>query len=301
MFLRDALGVAAPFLAIAALVFGPATSLAAARSQRNPALWLAFGAVLGPVALLLVLMAPPARCRACGEPTSGFAADCDICGADVRLGRPGHGSPDHPTPAADDLPPGDASAGLPARRDPAALLAAEAVGRSPAVTRRRPPRVTALADPEPPLGADRDDLSQRLAAVGAQRPRLLPDPLPMTRSLPAAARDRLDLTMIAIGVYVRGSESLQAGSRYLVARTNDRLIIVGPIEPSDDHVELDLPLAGLEADTIADRLVLSGTDPAASGRRFVLAFMSIVPLAGRAVDDALLERRDGGSNAVGVS
>ena len=284
MLLRDALGVAAPLLAIAALVFGPGTSLVAARRQRNPALWLAFGAVLGPIALLLVVLAPPARCRSCGEPTNGFASDCQTCGADVRLRRAAHPAQEGPVVPV-------------ALSEPAPDVALA----PPTVTRRRRSSVSRVSDPEPAPDAGRDDLPVRLAAVGAQRPRLVPDPSPAPTFLPEAARNRLDLTMIAIGVHVRGSESLLAGSRYLVARTHDRLIVVGPIGPSDHHVELDLPLAGLEVDVIADRLVLSGRDPAESGRRFILAFISVVPLAARAVDDALLEHRGGEANAIGSS
>ena len=279
MLLRDAVGVAAPFLVIAALVFGSLTSLVAVRRQRNPALWLAFGAILGPVALLLVLMAPPARCRTCGEPTSGFDSDCPTCGADVRLRRPAH--PAHngsPVPVTLGEP------------------ATDVASAEPTVARRRRAAVSPLSGAG--SAAPEAGLPLRLEAVGAQRPRLLPDPPASLQGLPEAARNRLDLTMIAIGVYVRGTESLLAGSRYLVARTHDRLIVVGPIEPSNSHVELDLPLAGLEADAVADRLVLSGQEPG-SGRRFALAFMSIVPLAGRAIDDALLEHRDAGVDAVG--
>lgn len=282
MLLRDAVGVAAPFLVVAALVFGSLTSLVAVLRQRNPALWLAFGAVLGPVALLLVLLAPPARCRTCGEPTSGFASDCPTCGGDVRLRRPAH-----PSAGRSRVP---VAIGEPATDD---------AGAEATVARGRRPSVSPLPDHEP--DAVPGDLPLRLAAVGAHRPTLVPDPPATLNGLPEAARNRLDLSMIAIGVYVRGTESLLAGSRYLVARTHDRLIIVGPIEPSNRHVELDLPLAGLQVDAVADRLVLSGRDPGASGRPFALAFMSLVPLAGRAVDDALLEHRDIGFDAVGSS
>ena len=145
------------------------------------------------------------------------------------------------------------------------------------------------------------DLPLRLAAVGAHRPTLVPDPPATLDGLPEAARNRLDLSMIAIGVYVRGTESMLA-----------RLEVPGGPDPrSADHRRTDRAVEqacrarpsarGLQVDAVADRLVLSGRDPGASGRPFALAFMSLVPLAGRAVDDALLEHRDIGFDAVGSS
>lgn len=105
--------------------------------------------------------------------------------------------------------------------------------------------------------------------------------------------------MLAIGVFVRGSEPLLPGSRYLIARTRDRLVIIGPVEPSDDHVELDLPLAGVEANYIPDRLVISGAASDRGTRTFVLAFQSVAGMTATPVDEAIMGHEAPISIAVG--
>lgn len=69
-----------PWLATWAMVFGPLTSWYARRRARMPLVWLAYGAVLGPAAGLILAAAPPGRCRTCDEPVVGWAAACPICG-----------------------------------------------------------------------------------------------------------------------------------------------------------------------------------------------------------------------------
>ncbi len=71
-------------LAVWAIVFG-LTGMIVARRRRRPALpWLVFGAILGPVASVLVATAPPARCPTCRTLTVGWAATCPGCGRDTR-------------------------------------------------------------------------------------------------------------------------------------------------------------------------------------------------------------------------
>ena len=104
-----------------------------------------------------------------------------------------------------------------------------------------------------------------------------------------SAEPRSDVTILAIGVLVRGSEPLLPGSRYLIARTRDRLHIIGPLEASNEHVALDLPLAGIEADFVADRLVITGPSDDRTRRSFVLAFQSVAGMTSTPVDEAIME------------
>jgi hypothetical protein len=138
----------------------------------------------------------------------------------------------------------------------------------------------------------------RLMALGARRP-----VLPTTRSAALSsiepAESRHDLTMLAIGVFVSGSEQLVPGSRYLIARTADRLVIIGPVESSPEHVEIDLPIVGVEANFIPGSLAISGWRNGRSGRRFVLIFHAISTLTAGPVDEALMERHDPFAGAVG--
>ena len=45
--------------------------------------WLAYGAVIGPVALAILAAAPPGRCTVCSTPVEGWGRRCLRCGADV--------------------------------------------------------------------------------------------------------------------------------------------------------------------------------------------------------------------------
>ena len=259
--LHDAILAAAPVLGVLALAFGPLAAWLAARRQRNPAVWLLFGAILGPLAPILILVAPPGRCWNCSEPTAGFESRCSTCGADLRSS--------HST-----LPAGSAVAIAEEWAEPPMLRSVPDPARDVTLAAR-----IAAHDIEGPPGARPD----RLSAVGARRP----------GSSPADDGDgleepRTDVTMLAIGVLVRSSEKMLPGSRYLIARTHDRLHIIGPIEASDQHLELDMPLAGIEANFIADRLVISGRADDAR-RSILLAFQSVASMTGTPVDEAIME------------
>ena len=263
MTIRDVLADAAPFLVGAALIFGPATAWLAARRHRNPVLWLLYGTLIGPLAMVVMLLAPPGRCPACWETTSGFAGTCWTCGANMRQ------TPRRPSARAIPGP-------NPTSMNEAPLFGAD---------RRTPPVVeTGRVFGEGSIGA----LSERLEAIGARRPSVAGSSGlngdPMAR--------RPDMTMLAIGVFVRGSEPLLPGARYLIARNVDRLMIIGPVEPSTHHIELDLPIAGVEANFVPDRLVISGWHEGKAGRRFVLAFQSLAGLTATAIDEVLMSAQE---------
>ena len=259
--LHDAILAAAPALGVLALAFGPLAAWLAARRQRNPAVWLLFGALLGPIALVLIQIAPPGRCWNCSEPTAGFESRCSTCGADLRLA--------HPT-----LPAGVAIAVADEWTEPRVLRSVP----DPRHDVTLAARIAAQDRHEP--GAAQPD---RLSALGARRPGSSP-----AHDVDEAEAGQTEVTMLAIGVLVRSSEHMLPGSRYLIARTHDRLHIIGPIEASDQHVELDMPLAGIEANFIADRLVITGK--ADDGRQLdPLAFQSVAGMAGTPVDEAIME------------
>ena len=262
---------AIPYLIAAALVFGPAAAWQASRRLRNPAVWLALGALLGPVALGLLLIAPPGQCPACAERTRGFASICSTCGSSLASGRSPADRPSMTSAGPDDGAPVEVPVAreLPALGgirggDPTAVAAAVATAASTALTEGQPDRLT---------------------AVGARRPG---EALDARNSIPMLQDARASgLTILAIGVFVQGSEPLAAGSRYLIARTAQRLIIIGPVEASSEHVELELPLDEVEATYVPDRLVVSGWTERRS-RRWVLGFQSIAGLTPVAIDTALL-------------
>jgi hypothetical protein len=258
--LHDAILAAAPALGVLALTFGPVAAWLAARRGRNPAIWLLFGALLGPLALGLIQLAPPARCWNCSEPTIGFESRCSTCGSDLRS--------------------------MESAITPEPLVADRQIAR---------PTLRAVPDPvHPATLADRIAANEGTAlaepgaepvlALGARRPGS--GPLVVGE---ASAEPRSEVTILAIGVLVRGSEPLLPGSRFLIARTHDRLHIIGPLEASNEHVALDLPLAGIEANVIADRLVITGVSEGRTRRTFVLAFQSVAGMTSTPVDEAIME------------
>ena len=56
----------------------------AERRRRRTVTWAFFGAILGPVALLLLNVAPPGHCWKCSAPTTGWLPVCLWCGENVH-------------------------------------------------------------------------------------------------------------------------------------------------------------------------------------------------------------------------
>lgn len=52
---------------------------------RSRGLWWLFGSILGPIAIALLLKAPPGRCMICGERVRGWPSACASCGASFAL------------------------------------------------------------------------------------------------------------------------------------------------------------------------------------------------------------------------
>jgi hypothetical protein len=67
-----------------AVGFGALAAETSRRRARNPLLWLGFGAVLGPIATLILRSAPPGYCPTCLEPTRGWLFICGWCRSDTR-------------------------------------------------------------------------------------------------------------------------------------------------------------------------------------------------------------------------
>jgi len=65
---------------LAAGLFAPLTAWFAARRSRRPVIWFVFGALIGPLALVLLALAPPGRCPSCGAPVDGWPTSCRHCG-----------------------------------------------------------------------------------------------------------------------------------------------------------------------------------------------------------------------------
>jgi hypothetical protein len=88
------------------LGFGASAAILADRHRRRRRTWAVFGAILGPVALAVLELAPPGRCWSCEAPTRGWLTTCQWCGQDVRGPMP-----QGPTTIRLDVPRGNALRG----------------------------------------------------------------------------------------------------------------------------------------------------------------------------------------------
>jgi hypothetical protein len=79
------------------VVFGLASAWIAARRDRVRAIWFGYGAILGPVALVLVWLAPRGYCPVCLTPGRGWLTTCWWCGSSL-----GGSSTRRPRPAPTD-------------------------------------------------------------------------------------------------------------------------------------------------------------------------------------------------------
>jgi hypothetical protein len=228
-------------LVIWVVVFAPLASWLARQRARPWIVWGLFGAVLGPAAAALVVMAPPGRCPSCGSRIVGWPQVCQTCGRDFRS------------------QPMDAAREAAARR--ASLISApmDSIG-GPSLGRiTTAPRGESEAGLPPARGAT--TLGLRPPAISA--------PFTLPPLSPAPLESEGGPGILGSGVFIGGSESLQVGSRYLFARVGDELHALGPVHVSPAAIAARVPLRGVEPNVADDRLMLSPTDP---GRGPELAF-----------------------------
>ena len=247
-------GLSFPILALiaSAILFAPLASWLALQRARSWALWFLFGVALGPVASLLLVLAPPGHCPACGNPSIGWPLSCSKCGMafGMRAGTIGR----------------RAAIGAPAAEQATPVIEAAAPATRRAAPRPRrtsgavdaPAGLTAIAAaPPPPETAPDVEPAHRSATTLGRRPS------------PEATAPEAAIAILGSGVFIGGSESLQVGSRYLLARVGADLQILGPVHISPAAVAARIPLAGVEPTLLSDRLLITSTQP---GRGSDVAF-----------------------------
>jgi hypothetical protein len=288
-----------------ALGFGLVSARMAAWLDRSVPVWFVFGAVLGPIALVLLWLAPPAWCRTCLMPTRGMLRACWWCGTRFRSGSslaagPGvpRASPDrrldppdhaHPVRAMQAAPP------VSVRASP--MAPAQPTSAAPPSSTVQPPATGHSADPVPTMdpsvrGASRrrpidaarppsltsdadatDDRGPAHAQLDPIGPITMPDASakPTAPSAIASVNPTRPATIVGTGVYFSGTVNLELGGRYGFMIDGSRFRILGPLSPS--IVALDRALIGMTVSMAHGRLVLAIPDG-----RFgeLLVFASIV-------------------------
>jgi hypothetical protein len=236
--LTDLLGTYGTAVAVSAAIFGPLTGWFAGRRDRHPVVWLAFGALLGPLAIGILALAPPGRCPLCDTPVEGWASFCTACGGPLTFRARSGDRWQRPVERRAPVPPATAEVAAPLRPfsvEPPDLASG---------------RVAPIARPADSAASDSADRSW-----GTTSP-----PVPFDsrgRSADRVARGPDDSEILATGVYFGGSASLVVGARYVITRHGPMLRILGPIEQDPTRVALERPLDRLTATAVGERLVIT--------------------------------------------
>ena len=209
-------------------VCAPLAGWSAARRGRSPVVWFVFGALLGPVAIVLIAIAPPGRCPACDVPVPGWAGWCASCG--TRLGGLGaRGAP----PVVRSASPDSGAVGAPG-----------SVASIDAVLDRgsRRTRGTRRSTPTP-------------VTTSVVVPALVPDPAGRPGDDGPAAGE-----VLATGVYLSGNARLEIGACYALSRVDDRWRVFGPVDAGQITIRHEGPLASLDVTGMDDRVILHSVE-----------------------------------------
>jgi hypothetical protein len=245
--LTDLIGSFGPMFVVSAAVFGPLSGWLAGRRDRHPILWLAFGALLGPLAALLLWAAPPGRCSMCDTPVRGWPSICAACGAPLTIA---------------------AGAGRYQARDRAPIESvAAATGSeaqrtyapSNAAPMRTTPVLTMLASENVDSRVQADVASppirlpiERGATTRTRRPGISPSAFDPDQETAAE--------VLATAVYFGGTAGLVVGGRYVISRQGPIFRLLGPVDLDPTRVALERPLARLAAVAVGDRIVITEGD-----------------------------------------
>jgi hypothetical protein len=244
--LSDLIG-SASLLVVSAVVFGPLSGWYAGRRDRHQVVWLLFGALLGPIALVILALAPPGRCPACDDEVAGWPTTCATCGSPLRDGAVA--AIRFQNADWDDISARPAVA-APGASDPQMPIPLP-VGRAP--------RPRAARQAEVPIGV----------RAGA------------TVALPQDHADAGEV--LATGVYFGGTAGLVVGSRYAIVRHGPQLRLLGPVDRDPSAIALERPLASLTSTAIGERLIISE----GSGNRLAIALGAFAGASGPELEVAL--------------
>ena len=224
--------------------------------------WAVLGAVLGPVALLILRRAPPGRCADCDARTIGWSNVCAWCGEDVRgtQAEPLHEPAPQPEP--------EVSA-------PASLTVIRGTRRDPARPAELATDTAAHAAAVPPAGADGAAVGpvHRLKSVLGPSTATGPANRQESGAAPTDPGDEAREVILASAVYVTGTRGLQAGSRYGIALIGTNLGILGPVDVDPSAIVVLRQLRGLDATGEQGQLIITADESVRS--RFALVFMSL--------------------------
>lgn len=287
--------------------FGLAAARTATTLDRFAAAWFVFGAILGPVALIILWLAPPAWCRVCLMPTRGMLNTCWWCGTRFRGQTPssetramahamavpatGAGGRSSDVRGTDETTATQATtvvappvaAAPSADGHPGSSAAAPTIEPDVFPSPRDAPPVTAApaqSEPVPVMEAPPASRRRRRSSAVSRPPEAAPATArPQPPDAPRAAQavassNPARPTITATAVFYSGTVRLELGGRYGFIVEGGHLRIVGPLSPS--VIAFERPLAGATVAVAHGRLLLTFPDHR-SGE--LLVFTSVVGLS----------------------
>jgi hypothetical protein len=253
-------------LVLLAGVGAPLAGWYATRCARNPAIWFVLGAFTGPIALALLVFAPPGRCPMCDAPVEGWASSCDRCGASLRFGSIGE-----PGPAPREDRPDVAPAAAPAR----APVAFRTLGsRISSVEFDRPASASASSSAPSsasvaptPIGSARASNRRDARSGWPSRPMASPMSLGIrptftaSNYVTATTSDEINAgEVLSTGVYISGNAGLEIGACYAIAREGDQLRVFGPVDAGQLTVRHEGAVLDFDVTAMDDRVIISGRE-----------------------------------------
>jgi hypothetical protein len=257
--------------------FGAATAYLAVRRRRNPVWWAVLGAILGPIAIVILLRAPPGQCANCGARTIGWSTICAWCGENVwgvAATAPATAVVWAAKPRSARAPEPDTEPEISA---PMPLTVIEGKRRTPsrAVTELATDTAAHTAAEASPA-ADADAATavgpvHRLRAVLGSSPT---DGEFASHGAIAADPDLEGRQIVlASAIYVTGTRGLQAGSRYGIALVGTNLAIMGPVDIDPSAIVVLRALRGLDATGAQGQLIVTADDGFRG--KFAMVFMAL--------------------------
>jgi hypothetical protein len=265
--------IALPFL-LTAIAFGPITAIVARSRDRQPLIWFFLGVLIGPIALALVVFAPPGRCESCGWQVEGWPSHCAVCAARLPTPFSGQERPSQPVvPPVTPFPtPTVVPDVMPSIVRPFPVPDDEvAVGVGGVATRARPSRSRSRSG-----AADDADVSVA-GRVGAARP---------AAGQARGAHKAKEVAILATAVFLTGSSACRPGMHYALAIRGDSLLVLGPLEVDPDVIAVERPLASIAVTAYEDQLLVN--DRRVGILTWSLAFRHLSGQSAATVERALL-------------
>jgi hypothetical protein len=246
-----------------------------------------FGVFIGPLAAVLLRLAPLGRCPTCEADVRGWEKLCGWCGNDVT----GAGLRGQPAAApASTVAVEPLVAAAPAVADGSATATSTSTTR-----RRRATSATAAAASRKNGSATTNGTRRRKAAATATStatatvPPAVPPAEPPTATPSPAAPTTMH--WVASGVYLTGTGGLEPGARYSLELDGLKFIVRGPVDTDPNRISVACDVADLDASAAGDRLVI---DRPVVGRpsSFVLGFVGIAGGTPKAIAARIMESAD---------